>query len=93
MGPQLKERASARLSESSGSWHFLYFLPLPHQQGSFLPGRTTGLQGSLLLNNVPSFSHMLILLILPSKQCVDAAAPDASGFSQRGIIPLAQSDG
>lgn len=27
---------SASLS-SKAAWHFLYFCPLPHQQGSFLP--------------------------------------------------------
>jgi hypothetical protein len=24
--------------KSASKWHLLYFFPLPHQQGSFLPG-------------------------------------------------------
>jgi hypothetical protein len=27
----------ARFFSSDAMWHFLYFLPLPHQHGSFLP--------------------------------------------------------
>ena len=33
---------SLALRSSSDRWHFLYFFPLPHQQGSFLPGLTAG---------------------------------------------------
>jgi hypothetical protein len=31
------QRSAAAL-RSISRWHFLYFLPLPHQQGAFLPG-------------------------------------------------------
>jgi hypothetical protein len=44
----------------------LYFLPLPHQQGSFLPGRTCGTLSSLPLNKAPNFSLIPISHVLPS---------------------------
>jgi hypothetical protein len=66
VGPQLIEQAFAAFLSSSGSWHFLYFLPLPHQQGSFLPGRTRATPSSLLLNKAPSFSMIPISCFLPS---------------------------
>ena len=50
------EQTFAAFLSSSGSWHFLYFLPLPHQQGSFLPGRARGTLESLLLNKAPNIS-------------------------------------
>jgi hypothetical protein len=59
-GPQLREHAFDAFLASSGSWHFLYFLLLPHQQGSFLPGRIRGISSSLLLNKAPSFSMIPI---------------------------------
>jgi hypothetical protein len=39
--PEETEQVAAltlsRFFSSDAMWHFLYFLPLPHQQGSFLP--------------------------------------------------------
>jgi hypothetical protein len=58
VGPQLPAHSFATVLSSAGSWHFLYFLPLPHQQGSFLPGRTFGIRSSLLLNKDPSLSNI-----------------------------------
>lgn len=50
MGPQLSEQLFAAAFLSSWTmWHFLYFFPLPHQQGSFLPGFCAGSFGSVLL--------------------------------------------
>jgi hypothetical protein len=66
VGPQLPAHILAAFLSSAGSWHFLYFLPLPHQQGSFLPGRTCDTRSFLLLNNAPSFFHTPILRALPS---------------------------
>jgi hypothetical protein len=34
---------SVSCSVSAFKWHFLYFLPLPHQQGAFLRSLSTGL--------------------------------------------------
>jgi hypothetical protein len=43
VGPQFREQAfAAAFASSPGRWHFLYFLPLPHQHGSFLPGLAAG---------------------------------------------------
>jgi hypothetical protein len=50
----------AAFISSSCAWHFLYFLPLPHQQGSFLPGRACGTPSSLLLNSSTNFSKIPI---------------------------------
>jgi hypothetical protein len=36
-GASGSQRSAAAL-RSTSKWHFLYFLPLPHQQGVFLPG-------------------------------------------------------
>jgi hypothetical protein len=38
-GGALRSAAAAR---SASRWHFLYFLPLPHQQGAFLPSFCLG---------------------------------------------------
>jgi len=65
VGPQLPAHSFAAVLASAGSWHFLYFLPLPHQQGSFLPGRTCGTRSSLLLNRAPIFSKIPISCDLP----------------------------
>ena len=68
VGPQESEQArSAALLSSSGRWHFLYFFPLPHQQGSFRPGFTTGATAfplvklCLILSNSPIRSSPLSL--------------------------------
>jgi hypothetical protein len=65
---------------SSGIWHFLYFLPLPHQQSSFLPGFTKGAAVPVFLNapsirsNKPIFPPRRfvdsILLSMVAKCCI-----------------------
>jgi hypothetical protein len=57
VGPQFREQAFAVFLSSSGRWHFLYFLPLPHQQGSFLPGISAGALSSLLFNKLIARSN------------------------------------